>query len=265
MACDVPAKAAAHDGFTAVTSLRDFTMARVGLERSGAALATREVLAFRMAHAMARDAVNHPLDAVGLELECAAHHWPVLRIRSRAGDRISYLRRPDLGRTVDEQSLRVLETASGSVGRDLTVAIVDGLSALAVNRHVVQLLSLLLPRFEQDGWSRTELVVVEQGRVAIGDEIGSVLHSRLVLVLIGERPGLSSPDSLGAYLTWNPAPGRTDAERNCISNIRPEGLEYQAAADRIFALASEARRRQLTGIALKENRAAPPDGRALPG
>jgi len=119
---------------------------------------------------------------------------------------------------------------------------------------------LLLAQFDHAGWSRADLALVEQGRVAIGDEIGQGLHASLVMVLIGERPGISSPDSLGAYLTWRPAPGRTDAERNCVSNIRPEGLGYREAADRIFALASEARRRCLTGTALKEDHAALRDG-----
>jgi ethanolamine ammonia-lyase small subunit len=239
-----------------MTSLREFTMARVALERSGTALATREVLAFQLAHAMARDAVHHPLDRVGFQSECGQRGWPVIALASRAGDRATYLRRPDLGRRLDERSLEALRRDSGNRGCDLAVAVVDGLSALAVHRHALPLLDLLLPRFDDAGWTRAELALVEQGRVAIGDEIGSVLHAGLALVLIGERPGLSSPDSLGAYLTWRPAPGRTDAERNCISNIRPEGLGYREAAGRIFALASEARRRGLTGVGLKEDGAA---------
>jgi ethanolamine ammonia-lyase small subunit len=240
--------------------LRDFTMARVALERSGAALATAEVLAFQLAHAMARDAVHHPLDRVSLQQECSARSWPLLALRSRAAGRAVYLRRPDLGRRLDERSREALAAHAGNAPCDLAVAIVDGLSALAVHRHALRLLDLLVPRFDQAGWSRADLVLVEQGRVAIGDEIGQDLGASMVLVLIGERPGLSSPDSLGAYLTWNPALGRTDAERNCVSNIRPEGLGYVAAAERIFALASEARRRRLTGVALKEDRAAPGDG-----
>jgi ethanolamine ammonia-lyase small subunit len=238
-----------------MTHLRDFTMARVGLERSGAALATREVLAFQLAHAMARDAVDYPLDPASLQLECAGHGWPLQALHSQAADRPVYLRRPDLGRRLDERSRTALG-APEEASCDLAVALVDGLSAVAIHRHALPLLDLLLPRFASAGWSRAPLVLVEQGRVAIGDEIGQALGAGLVLVLIGERPGLSSPDSLGAYLTWHPAPGRTDAERNCISNIRPEGLGYPEAADRIFALAGEARLRQLTGVALKEDRAA---------
>jgi len=241
-----------------MTNLRDFTMARVGLERSGAALATREVLAFRMAHAMARDAVHYPMDTASLQVECAARGLPSLALHSMAVDRLTYLRRPDLGRKLDEWSREALRAHGDSAGCDLAIVVVDGLSALAVHRHALAVLDLLLPQFANAGWSRAELLLVEQGRVAIGDEIGNLLRATLVLVLIGERPGLSSPDSLGAYLTWNPAPGRTDAERNCISNIRTDGLGYREAADRIFALASEARRRQLTGVALKEGRAALP-------
>jgi ethanolamine ammonia-lyase small subunit len=237
-------------------SLRDFTMARVALEHSGAALATQEVLAFQLAHAMARDAVHHSLDRAGLQAACGARNWPFLAFHSAAADRTVYLRRPDLGRRLDERSREALATDAGDASCDLTVAVVDGLSALAIDRHAMPLLELLLPQFDRDGWSRSPLVLVEQGRVAIGDEIGQCLRAGLALVLIGERPGLSSPDSLGAYLTWNPAPGRTDAERNCVSNIRPEGLGYREAADRIFALASEARRLRLTGVALKEDHTA---------
>jgi ethanolamine ammonia-lyase small subunit len=173
-------------------------------------------------------------------------------LHSAAADRTVYLRRPDLGRRLDERSHEAL---GGNASCDLAVMLVDGLSAIAVERHALPLLDLLLPLFDDAGWSRAGLVLVEQGRVAIGDEIGLALDASLALVLIGERPGLSAPDSLGAYLTWHPAPGRTDAERNCVSNIRPDGLGYREAADRIFALASEARRRRLTGVALKEDHA----------
>jgi ethanolamine ammonia-lyase small subunit len=242
-------------------SLRDFTMARVGLERSGAALATREVLAFQLAHAMARDAVHHSMDRASMHMGCAARNWPLVAVHSQAADRIAYLRRPDLGRRLEQRAREALESHTQNTGCDLTVTIVDGLSALAVQRHALPLLDLLLALFDAAGWSRSELVLVEQGRVAIGDQIGMCLHASLVLVLIGERPGLSSPDSLGAYLTWHPAAGRTDAERNCISNIRPEGLGYQEAAKRIFALACAARQRHLTGVELKEDYAALPGGR----
>lgn len=258
MACGCAIEAAADDGVTRMRSLRDFTMARVGLERAGTALATREVLAFQLAHAAARDAVHQPLDRTSLQIACAARNWPLLTLHSAAEDRMIYLRRPDLGRRLDERSR---DSLRASASCDLAVALIDGLSALAVERHALPLLDLLLPLFADAGWSRADLVLVEQGRVAVGDEIGLALHAKLALVLIGERPGLSAPDSLGAYLTWHPTPGRTDAERNCVSNIRLDGLGYRPAADRIFALANEARRRSLTGVALKEDRVALGDGK----
>lgn len=230
---------------------RDLTMARVGLERAGNSLATREVLAFQLAHARARDAVAMTLDLCGFKLESEALGWPVTLLSSAATDRAAYLRRPDLGRRLSEESRGRL--APGSRALDLAVVAADGLSALAVQRHALPLIDRLAPLLNDAGWTRSPLLVVERGRVAIGDEIGQLLNASLVLVLIGERPGLSSPDSLGAYLTWHPAPGRTDAERNCISNIRPEGLGYGEAAHRIFSLLTAARARQLTGVALKED------------
>jgi ethanolamine ammonia-lyase small subunit len=226
--------------------LRDFTNARVSLERAGSTVATSEVLAFRIAHAAARDAVHQVLDTTAFTLECAARKWPVHVAKSMAADRTTYLRRPDLGRGLSGKF------PASTTEADLAIAVVDGLSALAVQRHALPVLDILIPLLDHEGWSRAALTLVEQGRVAIGDEIGERLKAAVVLVLIGERPGLSSPDSLGAYITWRPRPGRTDAERNCISNIRPEGLGYERAARRVFSLMVEARRRQLTGVALKE-------------
>ena len=226
--------------------LRDFTNARVGLERAGSGVATKEVLAFQMAHAAARDAVHHALDITAFSLECEARGWRLVIAHSMAPDRATYLRRPDLGRRL------TAELEESGKGVDLAIVVADGLSALAVQRHALPVLDELIPILDKEGWSRSPLTVVEQGRVAIGDEIGQGWKASIVLVLIGERPGLSSPDSLGAYLTWNPVPGRTDAERNCISNIRPEGLGYEQAAGRILRLLLEARTRQLTGVALKE-------------
>lgn len=231
--------------------LCDFTMARVGLERAGNSLATREILALQLAHAQARDAVAMTLDVHNLKLEGEALGWQVQLLSSAAADRTIYLRRPDRGRSLSEESRSRL--ASGAREIDLAVVVADGLSALAVQRHALPLMERLAPQLNDAGWTRSPLLVVERGRVAIGDEIGQRLNASLVLVLIGERPGLSSPDSLGAYLTWHPAPGRTDAERNCISNIRPEGLGYGPAAHRIFALLTASRARQLTGVALKED------------
>lgn len=250
MALAIPARTAVHDGSTrAMKRLRDFTIARVQLEHAGNGLATREVLDFQLAHAAARDAVHQPFDLAAFRFECESHGWSTIAVRSAAPDRSTYLRRPDLGRRLRENS-----GLSGSNNRiDLTIVVADGLSALAVHRHTIPLLSALVPELDANGWSRSPLILVEQGRVAIGDEIGHFLNAQLALVLIGERPGLSSPDSLGAYITWDPHPGKNDAQRNCISNIRLEGLSYGQAAVRIFALLNHARQRRLTGIALKED------------
>ncbi len=224
-------------------NLRDFTMARVQLDRAGSSLATNEVLRFQLAHAAARDAVHAPLDTRAIQSECEAHGWPATILHSAASDRATYLRRPDLGRRLRDP----LAPFAGPV--DLAIIMADGLSALAINRHAVPLLTHLLALIHQP----VPLFLVEQGRVAIADEIGEALQVRISLVLIGERPGLTSADSLGAYLTWSPCVGRTDAERNCISNIRPEGLGYEAAAVRIHFLINESMRRKLSGVALKEN------------
>jgi ethanolamine ammonia-lyase small subunit len=227
--------------------LRTLTPARVALGRTGVSQQTIDFLEFQHAHAQARDAVHARLEAASLAAELAAitgRH--VLRLHSAAKDRATYLQRPDLGRRLDEASRAVLSQGTW----DLSLTVADGLSAIAVERHISPLLQQLLPQLVD--WRLAPLVVVEQGRVAIGDEIGSALGAQLAVVLIGERPGLSSPDSLGAYITWNPAPGRTDAERNCISNIRAGGLTYIQAAAQLNFYLTEARRRQLTGVALKE-------------
>jgi ethanolamine ammonia-lyase small subunit len=228
--------------------LRAITPARVGLGRTGVSLETRDLLDFQRAHAQARDAVHAHLEAAALATSIAEMTGgSVLRLHSAATDRATYLQRPDLGRKLDEASRAVLHQGPW----ELALVVADGLSALAVERHVPPLLRELLPHLE--GWSLAPIPVVEQGRVAIGDEIGAALGVQLSVVLIGERPGLSSPDSLGAYITWDPRPGRTDAERNCISNIRAEGLSYSQAAAQLGFYLMEARRRQLTGIVLKED------------
>jgi ethanolamine ammonia-lyase small subunit len=227
--------------------LRAFTPARVGLGRTGVSLETRDLLDFQRAHAQARDAVHARLEAAALAANIATIvGGSVLRLHSAAVDRATYLQRPDLGRRLNEASRAALHPGAC----DLALIVADGLSALAVERHAPPLLRELLLRLE--GWRLAPIAVVEQGRVAIGDEIGAALGAQLSVVLIGERPGLSSPDSLGAYITWAPRPGRTDAERNCISNIRAEGLSYAQAAAQLGFYLIEARRRQLTGVALKE-------------
>ncbi|HMX54344.1 MAG TPA: ethanolamine ammonia-lyase subunit EutC, partial [Plasticicumulans sp.] len=192
-----------------------------------------------------------PLERAALHAALAqASGLEVLDLHSAAADRLEYLQRPDLGRRLDEAS-RALLAARPVTACDVGFVIADGLSARAVHEHAAALLTALLPRL--DGWTPGPLALVEQGRVAIGDEIGAALGARLVVVLIGERPGLSSPDSLGLYLTWSPRPGRSDAERNCISNVRPAGLPYPAAAHRLAHLMNEARRRSLSGVGLKDD------------
>jgi ethanolamine ammonia-lyase small subunit len=229
--------------------LRNFTPARVGLGRAGSSLPTRELLAFQLAHAHARDAVHARLDSQALALELSPRNC--LTAYSAAPDRSTYLRRPDLGRRLSEESGRVLSTQRGEF--DAAFVIADGLSALAIERHGARMLRSILNRLDDLQWKLAPIVIVEQGRVAIGDEIAECLGASLVVVLIGERPGLSSADSLGIYLTWNPRPGVTDADRNCISNIWTEGLTYDAAAYRLLFLMTEARYRKLSGIGLRED------------
>lgn len=232
--------------------LRALTPARVGLGRTGVSQQTRDLLEFQRAHAQARDAVQARLDSAAVAAAIGEiSGGEALRLHSAAADRTTYLQRPDLGRTLDQRSRNTLLdfAANHSHPWDLALVVADGLSALAVERHAAPLLRELLPRLE--GWRIPPVCVVEQGRVAIADGIGETLKSEMSAVLIGERPGLSSPDSLGAYITWHPQTGRTDAERNCVSNIRSEGLDYGTAAAQIAYYLTEARRRRLSGIALK--------------
>lgn len=230
--------------------LRAFTRARIALGRAGSSLPTDEVLRFAYAHALARDAVHRPLDAAGFCQTLAAAGFDTLPVSSAAADRSSYLLRPDLGRRLDDASAALLQQHAGK-GCDVLLMAGDGLSSLAVSQHAQPLLEamrMLLPA----SWSIGPLVVATQARVALSDEVGELLRARLVVLLIGERPGLSSPDSLGIYITFAPRVGRQDAERNCISNVRPEGLGYAAAARKALWLATEALRLQLSGINLKD-------------
>jgi len=231
------------------SALRAFTPARLALGRTGASQPTAAQLAFGLAHARARDAVHAPLDADALEALLRADGFAVLRARSRAPDRPTYLRRPDLGRRLDDDSRARLRAAAPAAPPDLAFVLADGLSAIAVARHAVPLLRAARERLA--GWSIGPVTIALQARVALGDEVGETLGARAVALLVGERPGLSSPDSLGVYLTWAPRVGRTDAERNCISNVRPEGLAPERAAATLAALLDGARRLGATGVALK--------------
>jgi len=234
-----------------LTELRLLTPARIALRRTGISLATSEVLDFQLAHGRARDAVHAALQPATLipGLQQLTHYDPIL-LHSAAPDRPTYLKRPDLGRKLSQSSRKRLESLANP-SCDLAVILADGLSALAIERHAEPVLSHLLPAIPD--LKLAPICIAEQARVAIGDEIADLLSAGLVIVLIGERPGLSSPDSLGAYITWNPQPGRTtDAERNCISNIRAEGLSYAEAAARLLHYIREARQKRLTGVALKD-------------
>ena len=222
------------------THLRRLTPARIALGRAGPAIPTSEVLAFGLAHARARDAVHQALDVESLSAGLRAIGFDPAVVASAAPDRGTYLRRPDLGRRLREGT-RLDGTA------EVVVAIEDGLSAVAVQRHAVPLLAALASG-HSSLWKSASIVIALQGRVALGDEIGERLGAKLVAVLIGERPGLSSPDSLGIYLTWDPRVGRTDAERNCISNVRPGGLSYAAAAGQLDRLAAAALAGGRTGV-----------------
>lgn len=230
-------------------ALRRYTDARVALGRVGASLPTREVLNFDMAHARARDAVQIPLDIAALERQLQEAGFATLCVHSCAADRSEYLRRPDLGRQLApefHEGLRMCEPVDGR----LTIVVADGLSAFAVVRHAAPLLTELRGRVT--GWSLDAVIIATQARVALGDEVGEMRGAEALAILIGERPGLSSPDSLGIYLTYAPRRGRTDAERNCISNVRPGGLSYGEAAFRLHYLLEQARLQGQSGIAVKD-------------
>ena len=228
--------------------LSEYTLARVQLGTAGASLPTRPLLDLRLAHALARDAVHLPLDVFSLAQEMKQQGWDVRVLRSTAQHRTEYLQRPDKGRLLDPNSI----AEAAKFGRmPVSIVVADGLSSLAVHRHALPLLQELLT-FNLFTDRSPAIWIVQQGRVAIGDHIGQLLEADLCIVIIGERPGLSTPDSLGIYITWQPRIGRKDAERNCISNIHSKGLSYKYAAEKVAFLASEAQRRKLTGVQLKD-------------
>jgi ethanolamine ammonia-lyase small subunit len=232
-------------------ALRRFTPARIALGRAGAAQPTRDALDFALAHAQARDAVRLPLDADGVAFAIEGIGHRVIRAASAAPDRTTYLARPDLGRLLDEASESRLASAAGAF--DLAIVVADGLSSPAAERNAAPLLGALAPWIAAAGWSLAPIVLATQARVALGDAVAERLGASAALVLIGERPGLSAPDGLGAYLTFAPKVGHTsDADRNCISNIRAGGMGFDQAAFRIAWLLGEAFRRKLTGVALKD-------------
>lgn len=231
-------------------TLSRFTQARIGLGRVGSSLPTEPMLSFSMAHARARDAIYTSFQSDVLALELKQAGFPSLEVRSRAKDRPEYLHRPDLGRRLSTDGIRRLQPESHSAKR-LTVVIADGLSSLAPTKNALPLLEALKPQLLE--WDLDEIILAHHARVALGDEIGAIRGAEAVVILIGERPGLVSTDSLGAYLTYKPYVGRSDAERNCVSNIRPAGLSYEQAAYKLIYLLREARLLGATGIRLKDD------------
>ena len=239
--------------------LRQFTAARIALGRSGVSVPTQPQLAFQLAHARARDAVHLGLDVPQLlqDLDGAglAIAKDVLVLASAAPDRLTYLQRPDLGRRLNDASrdaLQAYKQPDPQGGYDIAFIIADGLSARAVTQNAVPLMAAAMRQIATENWAMAPLAIVSQARVAIADEIGELLRARLVVLLIGERPGLSSPDSMGVYMTWMPRVGLTDANRNCISNIRPAGLSPEAAAFKLHHLALAMHQRRLSGVLLKD-------------
>lgn len=242
--------------------LREFTAARISLGRSGVSIPTSEMLAFQLAHAQARDAVHTPLDFEDLQQQLGEltiqfskliSSKPIV-LHSKASDRTVYLQRPDLGRSLEPQSVKKLQKIASQYIYNLAIVVADGLSATAIYQNALPFIRLLLEALQQDkqSWTLAPITLVEQGRVAISDEVGELLNADLVLMLIGERPGLSSPDSMGLYLTWAPRVGLNDSSRNCISNVRPEGLVYSAAVQKAIYLLRESRRLKLSGVNLKD-------------
>lgn len=240
--------------------LRQFTNARIGLGRVGTSIPTEELLRFQLSHAQAIDAVHVPLDVEQLcqefaESDVLQPYLPAQKLHSKARDRMEYLQRPDLGRQLDEASIYKLQQLSQAEPYDLVFVVADGLSSYAIANHVKPFLEILINNLNEAPnkvWSIAPICVVEQGRVAAGDDVCATLNAKEVVLLIGERPGLSSPDSMGLYLTWNAKRGTEDSLRNCISNIRPEGLNYQAAAHKCSYLLNESQRIELSGVNLKD-------------
>lgn len=234
--------------------LKKLTPARIALGRAGTSIPTEPHLAFQLAHAKARDAIHHQLDVDAIKTDIAALNVDLLLLESAAESRSAYLQRPDKGRVLRASAREALtEYASKQIEPcDIALVIGDGLSAFAIEKNVAPLLKRVVPLIAQSGWKLGPITIVRQARVAIGDEIGHILGAKLVAVLIGERPGLSSPDSLGIYLTYAPRPGLTDEARNCISNVRDQGLPHEEAARKLLYLMTEAMQRQQSGVLLKD-------------
>lgn len=239
-----------HDSWAV---LKIHTAARIALGNRGVSVTTKPNLAFKLAHALARDAVYNLLDKNELHHNLDLLQLPFLFLQSCGIDKKQYLQRPDFGRKLNQQSIDIIHKEDLKTEHDICINIADGLSADAINKHAMPLINLLIPMLKEKNYSIAPICVIEQGRVAISDETGYLFNSKLSIILIGERPGLSATDSLGVYITYNPKVGNNDALRNCISNIRPDGLVYEIAAKKISTLINEAMRLKMTGVGLKEH------------
>ncbi len=238
-------------------TLKAFTDARIALGRAGCSVPTAPLLQFQLAHAQAKDAVLQPLDVAELTAQLQQHHVDILHIESCATDRALYLKRPDLGRCLSDASRQYLKDYQKQhpQAKDVVIVIGDGLSARAIEENALSLIQSLLHAFDEQGWAVAPLVIATGSRVALGDEVAEILQADLLVMLIGERPGLSSPDSLGIYYTWQAKRGCHDAMRNCISNVRPAGLSVQVATQRLLALMQNSKQRRLSGVNLKDEHA----------
>lgn len=238
--------------------LRQYTPARIALGRSGTSLPTAPHLEFQLAHARARNAVHHELDVASLTQALDKRGLTYIELHSAAENRPVYLQRPDKGRRLNDESRAKLEAMKPPAQPyDVAFVIGDGLSSFAIEENAALFLDVLLPKLKAHNWRVAPLALVKEARVAVGDEVGQLLGAQMVVVLIGERPGLSSPDSMGIYLTYSPRVGMTDESRNCISNVRKEGLSYTGAAHKLGYLMTEARSRKLSGVNLKDEADAP--------
>jgi len=246
---NLPSKVVVQDPWG---SLRSYTDARIALGRTGVSIPLKENLEFRLAHAYARDAVYGSLLINDLLDGLKSFKLPVLQLQTRCTNRSEYLQRPDWGRKLNVASRDILQSMSSQT-YDVAIIVADGLSAVAINQHLLPFLELLIPLLHKNNYSIAPISIVQQARVAIADEVGSMLNARLTLILIGERPGLTSPNSMGAYITYNPQIGLTDERRNCISNIRPEGLRYEVAVEKIMYLIKQSINLRMSGVALKDN------------
>jgi ethanolamine ammonia-lyase small subunit len=230
--------------------LKKYTNARIALGRSGNSLPTNKVLEFRMAHALAKDAISTELDVLNIVEDAKNLSLKSILVQSQISNGIDYLKNPNLGRLLNEISIKKLKDLPRQK-TTLSIIIADGLSAEAVNLHAIKLLEHLIPILKFKTIS--PIIIVKYGRVAISDEIGEILNSSIALILIGERPGLSSPTSMGAYITYNPKKGNTDEKRNCVSNIQCEGLSNEFAAMKLAYLIDEMLIKKLSGVDLKDD------------